>query len=69
MDYCRGIVNGEYCPLNDICFRCCECEKSRNLARYGKMKESFAKYDKKERTCPYYLNRSQWIAIKMLKKL
>ena len=67
--YCSGYLKDfTYCPLADICYRCCDCEKERQLKRYGTLNTSFSQYDKKERTCPFYLNRAQWECIKLLSK-
>ena len=64
--YCPGVLSdNSYCPLNDICYRCCECEKKRQLTRYGERTDSFALYDKEKKYCPLYLNKAQWITIKM----
>lgn len=66
--YCDGIIGEKYCPLCDICYRCCECKKSRNLKRNGSLNKSFAQYDWNKKECPFYLNKAQWIVIKMLSK-
>lgn len=68
ISYCPGLINGKYCPLREICYRCNACEQSRQLEKYGKRNEGFAQFDLETKTCPFYLNKAQWIVIKMLAK-
>lgn len=66
--YCDGYDkdgSGFYCPLAEICYRCCDCDKSRNLRRYGKRFDGFFQYDKKTKSCINYMNKAQWLVIKM----
>ena len=66
--YCPGILkDGGYCPLAEICYRCCDCKPKRQLKRFGERVDSFALYDKEKNYCPLYLSRANWITIQLYK--
>jgi len=67
ISYCNGFLDGgKYCPLAEICYRCCDCHKERQMRRYGKLNGSFAQYDAQTHQCPHYMNQAQWGAIRLL---